>query len=335
MADVPVSIEDVLAARKRIGSAIHMTPCYENPLLSALVDMQIFCKYENLQRTGSFKERGARNALMLMDDKSRAKGVVTASTGSHALGLSYHARELGVPVTVVMSEASPALKRNLCKYLGAKVIVSGSSYNEALEKAILLAERDGKTFVPAADDPKIIAGQGTMALEILEQVDHFDVIVVAIGAGGFLAGMVTVLKSLRPQVKIIGVEPENAASWAAAVSAGEPVTIDVQPTIADGLAVKRAGTHTFATVRDRIDGLVTVSEQELKLAMFRIAERAKCVVEGAGAAAFAACLSGKLSFLHGKRVVIPLCGGNIEPSKLAGVFEAVSLSIRHTGKSNG
>ena len=329
-----MALRDIRAARRRIGSAVFTTPCHEAPLLSALAGMELFCKYENLQRTGSFKERGARNALSLLGRDQRKNGVLTASTGSHALGLAYHARQMGVPVTVVLSESTPEFKRRLCAGLGAEVRILGATYCEAVEEARALARRQDKTFVPAADDPAIIAGHGTVGLEILDQVAAFDAIVIPIGAGGFIAGVATAIKALRPRVRVIGVEPERAACWTAAARAGQPVTIDLLPTVADGLAVNRAGDHAFAVARGRIDAVVTVSEDELCAAIHALAERAKCVVEGAGAAPLAACLGGRLPELQDKRVVLPLGGGNIDPARLAEVLCAAGcckIKVRTTG----
>ena len=283
--------------------------------------MRVFCKLENLQRTGSFKERGARNALLLLDPGQKQRGVIAASAGNHALGLAYHGRLLDIPVTVVMPRFAPLVKLNTCQRLGANVILHGATFLEAKDHARALCAEQGLTYIHGYDDPAIIAGQGTMGLEILEQVPDVEAIVIPLGGGGLLAGVALAVKTLRPEVQIIGVEPEGAAKFAAAVAHGSPVTIQCAPTLADGLAVPDIGANAFPIARDRIDGLVTVNEDEIALAILRIVELEKAIVEGSGASGLAACLAGKLPELAGRRVVLPFCGGNIDPAILSRVIE--------------
>jgi threonine dehydratase len=316
-----VTFADIEAARTRIAGAVYVSPCPESIPLSEVAGMRVFCKLENLQRTGSFKERGARNALLLLEPAAAKRGVIAASAGNHALGLAYHGRLLSIPVTVVMPRFAPLIKFNTCRRLGANVVLHGASFLEAKDHARALAAEHGLTYIHGYDDPAIIAGQGTMGLEILEQVPDVEAIVIPIGGAGLLAGVALAVKTLRPEVQIFGVEPEGACKFPAAEACGAPVEIKCHPTLADGLAVPDIGANAFPIARSRLDGLVTVSEDEIALAILRIVELEKAIVEGAGATGLAACLAGKFPALAGKRVVLPFCGGNIDPAILSRVIE--------------
>ena len=321
MGALAVTLADIKAARDRIAGAVCVTPCPESIPLSEAVGMRVFCKLENLQRTGSFKERGARNALAQLSPDQARCGVIAASAGNHALGLAYHGRLLGVPVTVVMPQFAPLVKISTCQRLGATVELAGASFAEARARADELAAERGYMYIHGYDDPAIIAGQGTLGLEILDQAPELDAIVVPVGGAGLIAGIALAVKSLRPEVKIIGVEAAGAAKLEAALAHGSPVKIECKPTLADGLAVPDIGANAFPIIRDRLDALVTVTEDELALAILRIVELEKAIVEGAGAAGLAACLAGKLPELAGKHVVLPFCGGNIDPAILSRVIE--------------
>ncbi len=316
-----VTFADIQAARERIAGAVYVSPCPESIPLSEVTGMRLFCKLENLQRTGSFKERGARNALLLLDAGQRERGVIAASAGNHALGLAYHGRLLNIPVTVVMPRFAPLVKYNTCQRLGANVLLHGASFLEAKDHAGTLAAERGLTYIHGYDDPAIIAGQGTMGLEILEQVPDVEAVVIPVGGAGLLAGIALAIKTLRPEVRIIAVEPEGAAKFALALAQGHPVTIQCSPTLADGLAVPDIGANAFPIARDHCDKLVTVNEDEIALAILRIVELEKAIVEGSGASGLAACLAGKLPELAGKRVVLPFCGGNIDPAILSRVID--------------
>jgi threonine dehydratase len=316
-----VTIDDITAARQRIAGGIYVSPCPESIQLSDLCGAQIYCKLDYLQRTGSFKERGARNALLLMNEEQRGRGVIAASAGNHALGLAYHGQLLGVKVTVVMPRFAPLMKVTTCRTFGARVILQGETYAQAKEHAMDLAARSGETFVSGFDDPAIIAGQGTIALEVLEQVPDTQAVIVPVGGAGLLAGVSLAVKSLAPQVKIVAVQAANCRSFGAAMTAGQPVETPLRPTLADGLAISRVGDLAFEIARPRVDELVTVSEEELSLAVLRLMELEKSVVEGAGAAPLAACLGHKLPELVGKRVVLLLCGGNIDLNVLDRIIE--------------
>jgi threonine dehydratase len=318
---IDVHCDDVVAAMARIADGVVRTPCHESDALSELCGARIFTKAEYLQRTGSFKERGARNALLQMDPALRARGVVAASAGNHALALAYHGRDLGISVTVVMPRGAPLVKQVRCAHYGARVLLHGDTIADAKVKADELAQSQGLTYVHGFNDAAIIAGAGTVGLEILEQVPDVEAIVTPVGGGGLIAGVALAVKELRPNVQIVGVEPERCPSLIRAIEQGRPVPAFDGPTLADGLAVPQVGDRAFAIARDRVDALVTVSEADISLAILRLVELEKGVVEGAGAVPLAAFLAGKLQALRGKRVALLLCGGNIDPMVLSRVIE--------------
>ena len=283
--------------------------------------MEILCKLDNLQRTGSFKERGARNALAQLSAAQQKRGVIAASAGNHAQALAYQGRLLGIPATVVMPKFAPLVKVSTSQQLGATVVLHGSNFAEAKAHAHELAKEKGLAYMDGYDDPAIIAGQGTMGLEVVEQVPNLDAVIIPVGGAGLLAGVSLAIKTLRPNTQIVAVEAENVASFSAAVEAGKPIKIRIEPTLADGLAIPQVGTNAFQIARPLVDVVVIVSEEQIALAILRLVELEKNVVEGAAATSLAACMSGKLEELAGKRVVLLLCGGNIDPNVLSRVIE--------------
>jgi len=316
-----VTLPDIVTARSRIQGAVTRTPCTESVALSELTGATIFCKQEQMQRTGSFKERGARNALAQLPAEQTARGVIAASAGNHALGLAWHGRLLHIPVTVVMPRFAPLVKVARCRQFGARVVLHGETLEEARTHALELAEEERLAYVHPYDDPHVIAGQGTLAFEILEQVPDAEAVVVPVGGGGLLAGMATVLHALKPDLRIIGVEPASAACFAAGLGAEAPVKVATRFTLADGLAVAEAGRNSLAIARPLVHRMVAVGEEALALAILRMAELEKCIIEGAGAAGLAAFLSGQLEELRGKKVVLLLTGGNIDPLAHSRVIE--------------
>jgi threonine dehydratase len=313
--------DDITAAAGRIASHVVATPCPASIPLSEVTGMKIFCKLEYLQRTGSFKERGARNALLLLPEAQRQRGVISASAGNHALGLAYHAQLLGIPATVVMPKFAPLTKVVNCRKLGANVVLDGFDIGGSRKRADAIAAEKGFTYINGFDDPAIIAGQGTVGLEVANQVPDLDAIIVPIGGGGLVAGIALALKKLKPGARVFGVEPERAASFTAATRAGKPIETEIKPTLADGLSVPKVGANAFALAAGLIERTVVVSEHEIALAVLRLMELEKAVVEGAGAAPLAACLAGKFPELKGKTVVLPLCGGNIDLNTLGRLIE--------------
>ncbi|MEP7014303.1 MAG: threonine ammonia-lyase [Verrucomicrobiota bacterium] len=316
-----VNFKDIEKARERISGAVYLSPCASSIPLSEITGMEIFCKLDNLQRTGSFKERGARNALSQLTEEQKRRGVIAASAGNHAQALAYQGKLLGVPATVVMPKFAPLIKVNNCQKLGATVVLKGKDFAHAKAHAHEIAKEKGFAYIDGYDDPAIIAGQGTMGIEIVEQVPDLDAVIIPVGGAGLLAGVSLAVKTLRPNAKIIAVEAENVASFSAALEADKPMTIEMRPTLADGLAIPQVGTNAFKIARAQVDLALTVSEEQIALAILRLVELEKSVVEGAAATPLAACMSGKLKELAGKRVVLLICGGNIDPNVLSRVIE--------------
>lgn len=315
-----ITFEDVTSAAFKIKTGIVNTPCIRSHL-SDETGMEIFLKKDFLQYTGSFKERGARCAMLMMDEAARKRGVVSASLGNHAQAMSWHGHKLGIPTTVVMPIVAPIMKIQKCRAYKANVIVQGKDMAEAKNIALRLAKKNGWTYVNGYDHPHVISGQGTMGLEIVEQVDNIDAVVVPTGGGGLIAGVALAIKSLQPNVQIIGVESENCASFSTSLRAGKPTMVQSESTLADGLAVPLVGCNALTTARPYVDKMVTVSEKHIAVAILKMIELEKCVVEGAGAAGLAAILSGKLNELKGKRVVLILTGGNIDTTILGRCLE--------------
>src|SRR5262245_19909592 len=318
---LPITFRDIEEAAGRLKGAVYKSPCAESIPLSLLTGMQIYCKLDNRQRTGSFKERGARNALSQLPLGQRKRGVIAASAGNHAQALAYQGKLLGVPATVVMPKFAPLIKINNCQKLGATVVLHGTGFADAKARAHEIAREKSLAYIDGYDDPAIIAGQGTAGLEIVAEVPNLDAVIVPVGGAGLLAGVSLAIKTLQPHVNVIAVEAEHVASFSAALAAGKPVTIETRPTLADGLAIAQVGSNAFDIARSYTDKTVVVTEEQIALAILRIIELEKGVVEGAAATTLAACLSGQLPELVGKRVVLLLCGGNIDPNILSRVIE--------------
>jgi len=316
-----VRFSDIEAARHRITGAIYYSPCPDSIPLSEITGMKIFCKLDNLQRTGSFKERGARNALAQLPSDQQKRGVIAASAGNHAQALAYQGKLLGIPATVVMPKFAPLVKVSNCQKLGATLVLQGKDFGEARAHAHEIAKERGLAYIDGYDDPAIIAGQGTMGLEVVEQVPDLDAVIIPVGGACLLAGVSLAVKTLRADAKIVAVEAENVASFSAALEAGKPVKVALHPTLADGLAIPQVGSNAFEVVRSLVDQTITVTEEEIAIAIVRLIELEKSVIEGAAATSLAACLSRKLKDLAGKRVVLLLCGGNIDPNVLSRVIE--------------
>jgi len=320
---ISVTFEDITAAAFRIKNGIRVTPCTKSYRLSEMLGMEVFLKRDYMQITGSFKERGARNTLMMMSKEQKARGVIAASAGNHAMAMAYHGKELGIPVTVCMPVNAPITKVSRCEKLKARVYKYGADIIQAKDYALEIAAKEGLAYINGYDHPDILAGAGACALECIDQVENIDAVVIPIGGGGLIAGCSVAFKSLNPNIEVIGVESVRCASYKAALEAGKPVKIEVDQsmTLADGLCVPKIGSNAFETARSNVDKCVTVDEAYIGLAVLRLVEEEKCVVEGAGATGLAAALAGKLDHLKGKRVVFTLCGGNIDSTVLGRVIE--------------
>ena len=317
-----VTLQDVLDARERIRRDVDVTPCPRSWTFSDLCGSSVFFKLESLQRTGSFKERGAANKLTLLSPEERRRGVVAASAGNHASGVAYNAQRLGVKAVIVMPETTPLIKVAATKAYGAQVVLSGTVFEDAYQEARRLESEKGYVFVHAFDDDAIIAGQGTAALEILEQVPDVDVLIASVGGGGFLGGMALVMKSLKPSVRVIGVEASALAKMSAARKAGKPTLLPPATTLADGIAVKKAGERTFPLFERYVDEVVAVDDEEVANAILVLIEREKVIAEGAGAAPAAALLQRKIpGCALASKVVCVISGGNIDVNLLSRIIE--------------
>jgi threonine dehydratase len=289
-------------------------------MLSALTGQQVYLKLENLQMTGSFKERGALNRIALLTPEQVARGVVAASAGNHAQGVAYHATKRGIRALIVMPLATPLVKVTATRGFGAEVLLYGANYDEACEEATRLCAAEGMTFIHPFDDAVVMAGQGTIGLELLEQVPQLEAVVVPIGGGGLIGGIACAIKESRPAIRVIGVQTSRLPSMLAARSAGHPVTVEPATTIADGIAVRRAGDVTLPVVERYVDEIVTVDEDEIASAILVLLEREKTLAEGAGATALAALLQKKTS-LNGAHTAVMVCGGNIDVTLLSRIIE--------------
>ncbi len=315
-----VTLAEVRAAADRIRGAVYRSPCPYSLNLSRLTGARVFCKLDHLQMTGSFKERGALNRLLRLTDDQRRRGVIAASAGNHALGLAWHGSRLGIPVTVVMPERAPLVKVANCRSFGAEVIQRGEYLDEARVHADELAATRGLTYIHGFDDPDVIAGQGTIGLEILEDVPDVDDVIVPVGGGGLIAGIGTAIKALKPGVRVIGAESAAAPTLHASLLAGKPVRIAPKPTLADGLAVAQAGALCVEIAKRVVDQVVLVDEPAIATAVVRLLELEKAMVEGAGAVPLAAVLSGAVP-VAGRTVVLVLAGGNIDLTVLGRVID--------------
>jgi threonine dehydratase len=311
---------DVAAARKRIEGAIYHTPCAHSRTLSELSGVRCFIKLENTQMTGSFKERGAANLLLQLEPAERARGVAAASAGNHGLAVAFHAARLGVGAVIVMPEWAPLIKVTSARRHGAEVILFGANYDEAYGRARQLAIERGLVFVHPFDDERVIAGQGTLGLELLEQCPDMDAVVVPIGGGGLVGGVGLAIKTARPEVRVIGVQAEALDAMKQALAAGVRTILPPASTIADGIAVRQVGAVTLDLARRYLDDIVTVTEEELANAILLLLEIEKTVVEGAGAASLAALLNRKLG-LEGRNAVLVLSGGNIDVTMISRIIE--------------
>ena len=304
-----LKLEDFNAAKKRVDEVIDETRLIHSEAFSIECGNDVYIKPENLQKTGAFKIRGAYNKIIKLDDDAKMKGLIASSAGNHAQGVAYAAKKLGVKATICMPAHTPLIKVEATKAHGAKVVLHGEVYDEAYAKAVELQKKEGYTFIHPFDDEDIIEGQGTIALEILEELPDTDVILVPIGGGGLIAGIACAAKQINPNVKIYGVEPEGAASALAAIHEDQVVTLAEANTIADGTAVKTIGSKTFEYIKKYVDGIITVNDYELMDAFLLLVEKHKLVAEGSGILSLAGL---KKLYEKNKKVVSLVSGGNID-----------------------
>ncbi len=316
-----LTLSDVQAARDRIRDSIYYTPCELSQAISSLTGHHVYLKLENRQMSGSFKERGALNKILLLTADQSRRGVIAASAGNHAQGVSYHATRRGIRATIVMPQTTPLVKVTATRRFGAEVVLHGANYDEAFAEATRRRDADDLTFIHPFDDPDVIAGQGTIGLELLEQIPNLEAVVVPIGGGGLIAGIACVIKSVNPNIRVIGVQTARLPSMQTALAAQQPITLEASTTIADGIAVRRAGSFTLPLVARYVDEIVTVEEDEIASAILLLLEREKMLAEGAGAAALAALLQKRAPLPVGARTAVLVCGGNIDVTLLSRIIE--------------
>jgi len=320
MTDKGMSLADVQAARERIRHFIYCSPAPYSAALSEMTGQRVFLKLDNLQRTGAFKERGALNKILLLTEDEKKHGVIAASAGNHAQAVAFHATQRGIKARIMMPLMTPLVKVSSTAGFGAEVVLYGANYDDACAEAMRQADAERLTFLHPFDDAEVMAGQGTIGLELLEQVPNLEAVVVPIGGGGLISGVACAIKESNPKIRVVGVQTERLPSMLRATEAGEPVTVPAEATIADGVAVRRAGELTLSFVQRYVDEIVTVDEEEIAKAILILLEREKTLAEGAGAVALAALLQRKTS-LNGQRTAVLVCGGNIDVSLLAKIIE--------------
>jgi threonine dehydratase len=313
-------IKSIQEAVTRIRDSIFVSPFVRSETFSQLTGNSIFLKLENLQMTGSFKERGALNKILLLTEEERRRGVIAASAGNHAKAVSYHATKRGIKAQICMPLTTPMVKVSATRGYGAEVFLVGANYDETCQDALRRCREQGLTFIHPFDDPAVIAGQGTLGIEMLEETDDLDAVILPVGGGGLIAGVACAVKEMQPHIQVIGVQSSKLPSMKAALERNELVTLPPNKTIADGIAVRRAGDQTFPLVQKYVDDVVTVDDEEIANAILLLLEKEKTLTEGAGAVAAAAVLSKKLPH-RGKKLGVVVSGGNIDVTLLSRIIE--------------
>ena len=313
-------IKSIQEAVTRIRDSIFVSPFVRSETFSQLTGNSIFLKLENLQMTGSFKERGALNKILLLTEEERRRGVIAASAGNHAQAVSYHATKRGIKAQICMPLTTPMVKVSATRGYGAEVFLVGANYDETCQDALRRCREQGLTFIHPFDDPAVIAGQGTLGIEMLEETDDLDAVILPVGGGGLIAGVACAVKEMQPHIQVIGVQSSKLPSMKAALERNELVTLPPNKTIADGIAVRRAGDQTFPLVQKYVDDVVTVDDEEIANAILLLLEKEKTLTEGAGAVAAAAVLSKKLPH-RGKKLGVVVSGGNIDVTLLSRIIE--------------
>ncbi len=315
-----ITFEDIEAACERIRNTIYLSPCAYSETISQMTGNTVFFKLENLQMTGSFKERGALNRLLALSKEEAKRGVIAASAGNHGMALAFHSQRLGIPSTIVMPVLAPLIKVTSVRRYGGHTRLYGSDYDAAFDEAYRLSSQEGLNFIHAFNDPWVVSGQGTLGLELHEQVPELDAVIVPVGGGGLIAGVALALKRLKPRIRIIGVQTEQVPAMRAALDKGEVVHLPPAATIADGIAIRAVGEIPLELVQKHVDEIVTVNEGEIANAVMLFLEIEKTVAEGAAAVPLAALVNRKIA-LNGKRVALIVSGGNIDVNLISRIIE--------------
>ncbi|AHJ12868.1 MULTISPECIES: threonine ammonia-lyase [Sulfurospirillum] len=316
-----IALSEIVKAKRQLANVVTKTPCALAPHLSEEVGAQVYLKKENLQITGAYKLRGAYNKIASLTKEERAQGVIAASAGNHAQGVAYSARSFGISATIVMPEATPLLKVTGTKALGAEVILSGDNYDEAYAYALTYAKEHGLTFIHPFEDDIVIAGQGTVALEMIDEINDLDIIVVPIGGGGLISGMASAIKQIDPKIRVIGVNASGAPAMCESFYAKKAINSKSVRTIADGIAVRDVSVSNLEHILECVDEVVTVDDEEIAAAILFLLERQKLVVEGGGAASVAAIMHQKFNFTKNMKIGAVLSGGNIDVQMLSVIIE--------------
>ena len=315
-----VTLETIKAARERIRDSVFLSPFMRSETFSKLTGNSIYLKLENLQMTGSYKERGALNRILLLTDDEKRRGVIAASAGNHAQAVAYHATKRGIAAQICMPLTTPIVKVTATREFGGEVILAGTNYDETCQEALRRCAEGGLTFIHPFDDEAVIAGQGTVGIEMLEQQPDIEVLVIPVGGGGLIGGIACAVKEMKPKIQVVGVQTSKLPSMKAALEHGGPVTLPPRVTIAEGIAVRCAGSVTYPLVKKYVNEIVTVDDEEIANAILLLLEKEKTLAEGAGAVATAAVIQHKIS-ARGKKVGVLVGGGNIDVSLLSRIIE--------------
>ena len=319
--NLPVNLEDIKAASNRLKHYVRHTPLLRGEKFDEVINCEVYLKPECLQITGSFKLRGATNKMLTLTDEEKAKGIIASSSGNHAQGVAYSANKFGIEATLVLPENAPLTKIEETKTLGAKVVLHGFDSIQRYKKLYEIMDEKGYTLIHSYDDPKLIAGQGTVGYEVMEDIKDLDVIVIPLGGGGLLAGIAVAVKEINPNVRVIGIEPEAIPRYSESRKLGKPVEVEMKDTIADGLMITKTGENTYPIIEKYVDEVITVSDEYIYKALYEVVFKAKLVVEPSAVIGIAAAIAGKIKYKNNDKICFVLSGGNIDPERLVEFIE--------------
>lgn len=319
--NLPVNLEDIKAASNRLKHYVRHTPLLRGDKLDKVINCEVYLKPECLQITGSFKLRGATNKILTLTEEEKEKGIIASSSGNHALGVAYATNMFGIEATLVLPENAPLTKIEGIKALGAKLILHGFDSIQRYKKLYEIMDEKGYTLIHSYDDPKIIAGQGTVGYEVMEDIKDLDVIITPLGGGGLLSGIAVAVKEINPKVRVIGIEPAAIPRYSESRKLGKPVEVPMKNTIADGLMITKTGENTYPIIEKYVDEVITVSDEYIYKALSEVVFKAKLVVEPSAVIGIAAAIAGKIKYKNNDKICFVLSGGNIDPDKLVQFIE--------------